>query len=50
MFLRATIRWKDGKPHCYWSVVESRRVAGKRVVRRPLLYLGEINSLPPRRR
>jgi hypothetical protein len=44
MFLRATIRWKDGKEHRYWSVVESRRVAGKRVVQRPLLYLGEIND------
>jgi hypothetical protein len=44
MFLRATIRWKDGKQHRYWSVVESRRVAGKRVVQRPLLYLGEIND------
>ena len=28
MFLRATIRRKDGKQHRYWSVVESRRVAG----------------------
>ena len=44
MFLRSTIRWKDGKQHRYWSVVESRRVAGKRVVQRPLLYLGEIND------
>src|ERR1700685_1187120 len=44
MFLRATIRWKDGKQHRYWSAVESRRVAGKRVVQRPLLYLGEIND------
>ncbi len=44
MFLRSTIRHKDGKPHRYWSVVENRRVAGKRVVQRPLLYLGEIND------
>ena len=44
MFLRATIRRKDGKRHRYWSVVESRRVAGNRVVQRPLLYLGEIND------
>ncbi|MGC2462597.1 MAG: IS1634 family transposase [Steroidobacteraceae bacterium] len=44
MFVRATIRRKDGKPHRYWSVVESRRVAGGRVVQRPLLYLGEIND------
>jgi len=34
----------DGKQHCYWSVVENRRVAGKRVTQRPLLYLGEIND------
>jgi hypothetical protein len=44
MFLRATIRRKDGKRHRYWSVVESRRVAGNRLVQRPLLYLGEIND------
>jgi hypothetical protein len=44
MFLRATIRKKDGKEHCYWSVVENRRVAGGRVVQRHVLYLGEINS------
>jgi len=44
MFLRATIREKDGKRHRYWSVVESRRVAGGRVVQRPVLYLGEIND------
>lgn len=44
MFLRSTIRRKDGKQHRYWSVVENRRVAGKRVVQRPLLYLGEIND------
>ena len=44
MFLRATTRKKDGKKHRYWSVVESRRVAGGRVVQRHVLYLGEINS------
>jgi hypothetical protein len=44
MFLRSTVRKKDGKQHRYWSVVENRRVAGGRVVQRPLLYLGEINS------
>jgi hypothetical protein len=44
MFLRSTIRRKDGKEHRYWSVVEARRVSGRRVVQRPLLYLGEINS------
>jgi transposase len=44
MFLRASIRKKDGKEHRYWSVVESRRLAGGRVVQRHVLYLGEINS------
>jgi len=28
MFLRSTIREKDGTRHRYWSVVESRRAAG----------------------
>ena len=44
MFLRATIRKKDGKEHRYWSVVETRRVARGRVIQRHVLYLGEINS------
>jgi transposase len=44
MFLRASIRKKDGKEHRYWSVVENRRLAGGRVVQRHVLYLGEINS------
>ena len=44
MFLRATIRKKDGKEHTYFSVVKNKRVHGKRVVQRHVLYLGEINS------
>ncbi|RPI37418.1 MAG: IS1634 family transposase, partial [Hyphomicrobiaceae bacterium] len=44
MFLRSTIRRKDGKEHRYWSVVENRRVTGGRVVQKHVLYLGEINS------
>jgi hypothetical protein len=44
MFLRQTRRKKDGKTHSYWSVVENQRVDGGRVVQRPVLYLGEINS------
>ena len=44
MFLRATIRKKDGKEHRYWSLVENKRVGGGRVVQRHVLYLGEINS------
>jgi hypothetical protein len=34
MFLRPTIRKKDGKEHRYWSLVENKRVSGGRVVQR----------------
>lgn len=44
MFLRFNRRRKDGKEHRYWSIVESRRCAGGKVVQRPVLYLGEIND------
>jgi Transposase IS116/IS110/IS902 family len=44
MFLRQTIRKKDGKEHRYFSVVENKRVVGGRVVQRHVLYLGEIND------
>src|SRR5581483_7760031 len=44
MFLKCTSRWKDGKDHRYWSIVENRRIQGGRVVQRHVLYLGEINS------
>ena len=44
MYLRFTRRLKDGKEHRYWSIVESRRCAGGKVVQRPVLYLGEIND------
>ena len=45
MFLKETTRFKDGKEHHYWSLVENRRVdGGCKVVQRHVLYLGEINS------
>jgi transposase len=44
MFLRFTIRKKNGKEHRYYSLVENRRVSSGRVVQRPVLYLGEIND------
>jgi hypothetical protein len=44
MYLRFTRRKKNGKEHRYWSIVESKRCAGGRVVQRPVLYLGEIND------
>ncbi len=44
MFLRANRRFKDGKAHRYFSVVESRRLRSGRIVQRVVLYLGEIND------
>ncbi len=44
MFLRSKRRFKNGKWHRYWSVVENRRLAADRVVQRQVLYLGEIND------
>ena len=44
MFLRAKRRFKDGKEHRYWSIVENRRTSANRVVQRQVLYLGEIND------
>jgi len=44
MFLRCHSRKKNGKPHRYWSVVESRRLAGGNPAQRQVLYLGEIND------
>ena len=44
MYLKCHTRRKDGKEHRYWSLMEKRRVAGGRLLDRPLLYLGEIND------
>jgi len=44
MFLRSTNRYKDGKSHRYYSIVENRRVRDGRSVQKTLLYLGEIND------
>lgn len=45
MYLRVRKRKKNGKVHRYWSIVESRRVSGGRVIQRQLLYLGELNDV-----
>ena len=42
--MRAKRRFKDGKEHRYWSVVENVRNRDGRVVQRQVLYLGEIND------
>ena len=44
MYLRSKSRFKDGKLHRYWSIVESQRLRGGRVIQRQVLYLGEIND------
>src|SRR5260370_21467667 len=44
MFLRFSIRKKDGRKHRNWRMVENRRITGGRVMQRHVLYLGEIND------
>jgi len=44
MYLRSNRRFKDGKEHRYWSIAESKRCSGGKVVQRQVLYLGEIND------
>lgn len=44
MFLKCSIRRKDGKEHRSWSIVESRRLTDGRCLQRHVLYLGEISD------
>jgi transposase len=44
MYLRCHHRRKNGKPHRYWSVVESHRLGNGKTAQRQVLYLGEIND------
>src|SRR5271166_3403733 len=44
MYLRRNRRIKDGKEHCYWNIVESKRCSRGKAVQRQVLYLGEIND------
>jgi hypothetical protein len=44
LFLRANKRFKDGKEHRYYTVVESRRLSSGKVAQKQVLYLGEIND------
>jgi len=44
MYLRRNRRIKDGKEHCYFNIVESKRCSSGKVVQRQVLYLGEIND------
>ena len=43
MYLRHTIRKKDGKAHRYWRVVRSVRV-GRRVIQQTVAHLGELDE------
>jgi len=43
MYLRHTIRRKDGKVHRYWRLVRSVRV-GRRVIQQTVAQLGELNE------
>ena len=43
MYLRHTIRKKDGKVHCTWRLVRSVRV-GRRVIQQTVAQLGELDE------
>src|SRR5258708_38736680 len=43
MYLRHTIRKKDGKVHRYWRLVRSVRV-GRRVIQQTVAHLGELDA------
>jgi transposase len=43
MYLRHTIRKKDGKVHCTWRLVRSVRV-GRRVIQQTVAHLGELDE------
>ncbi|MBV8107532.1 MAG: IS1634 family transposase [Hyphomicrobiales bacterium] len=43
MYLRHTIRKKDGKVHRYWRLVRSVRI-GRRVIQRTVAHLGELDE------
>ncbi len=42
--LKCHHRFKNGKDHRYWSLVENQRCAGGQMAQRQVLYLGEIND------
>ena len=44
MFLKRHVLRKDGKAHVYYSLCESVRVSGNRVIQRRVLNLGELNT------
>src|ERR1700747_886756 len=46
MYLRHTIRRKDGKVHRYWCLVRSVRV-GRRVIQQTVAHLGELDERGP---
>ena len=43
MYLRHTIRKKDGKVHRYWRLVRSVRI-GRRVIQQTVAHLGELDE------
>ncbi len=43
MYLRHTIRKKDGKVHRYWCLVRSVRI-GRRVIQQTVAQLGELDE------
>ena len=44
LFLRKNERFKNGKDHVYWNIVESKRTSAGKVFQRQVCYLGELSE------
>jgi transposase len=44
LFLRKNARFKNGKDHVYWNIVESKRSSSGKVFQRQVCYLGELSE------
>ncbi len=44
MFLQCNERFKNGKDHRHWNIVENKRPSSGCIVQRQVLYLGEISD------
>ena len=44
-FLRKNERFKNGKDHVYWNIVENKRTSVGKVFQRQVCYLGELSEV-----
>ncbi len=44
LFLRKNERFKNGKDHVYWNIVENKRTSAGKIFQRQVCYLGELSE------